>query len=134
MITGSTSGIGRGTANPFAAEGARVAVNGRRRDWGEKVVEEIKRSGGEAAYYQADVSQSQQVRDLVKFAIDTYGRLDILMNNAFANQLGSVVELAEEDWGGSIRKPKTTSVTTLATSGKPSPRAFAASTLWRKGW
>ncbi len=102
LITGSTSGIGRGTANLFAAEGARVVVNGRRRDWGEMVVGEIRRAGGEAVYYQADVSQSQQVRDLVRFAIDTYGRLDVLMNNAYANQPGSVVELAEEDWDRSM--------------------------------
>jgi NAD(P)-dependent dehydrogenase (short-subunit alcohol dehydrogenase family) len=102
LITGSTSGIGRGTANLFAAEGAKVVVNGRRRDWGERVVDEIRAAGGEAAYFQADLAESKAVRDLVGFAIDTYGRLDVLMNNAYWNQLGSALELSEEDWDHSI--------------------------------
>src|SRR5215217_5935965 len=102
LITGSTSGIGRGTANVFASEGAKVVVNGRRRDWGEMVVKEITDAGGEAVYYETDLSVSQNVRDLVRFAISTFGRLDVLMNNAYANELGTAVELAEEDWDRSL--------------------------------
>ena len=102
LITGSTSGIGRGTANRFAAAGARVVVNGRRADWGAMVVAEIERAGGEAVYYQSDLSEAQAVRDTVRFALDTYGRLDVLMNNAYANTLGTAVELAEADWDRSL--------------------------------
>ena len=102
LITGSTSGIGRATANLFAAEGARVVVTGRRRPQGELVVEEIRRAGGEATYYQADLGTSQAVRDLVRFAVGEYGRLDVLMNNAFANELGTAVELGEPEWDESL--------------------------------
>jgi NAD(P)-dependent dehydrogenase (short-subunit alcohol dehydrogenase family) len=102
LITGSTSGIGRATANLFASEGAKIIVNGRRRDWGEMVVQEITEAGGEAVYCEADLSVSQNVRDLVRFTISTYGRLDVLMNNAYANELGTAVELAEEDWDRSL--------------------------------
>lgn len=102
LVTGSTSGIGRGTAKLFAAEGARVVVNGRRRELGEMVVEEIRSAGGEAVYYEADLSQSQAVRDLVRFAISTYGRLDVLMNNAYSSQRATAVELTEQDWDRSM--------------------------------
>lgn len=98
LITGSTSGIGRATATLFAAEGARVVVNGRRRELGEAVVAEIKRAGGEAAYYQADVSRPEEVRSLVRFAVERYGRLDVLMNNALALGRGTAVELSEAEW------------------------------------
>ncbi len=102
LVTGSTSGIGRATANLFAREGARVVVTGRRRPRGEMVVQEIQRAGGEATYYQADLGTSQAVRDLVRFTIGSHGRLDVLMNNAFANELGTAVELAEEGWDQSL--------------------------------
>jgi NAD(P)-dependent dehydrogenase (short-subunit alcohol dehydrogenase family) len=98
IITGSTSGIGRATANLFAQEGARVAVSGRRENLGAMVVEEIRAAGGEAAFFQVDVAKSEQVEALVHFAADTYGRLDVLMNNAFSGKHGSVVEMDEADW------------------------------------
>ena len=98
LITGSTSGIGRATAKLFAANGARVVVNGRRRELGESLVEEIKAAGGEAVYLRADLIESQAVRDLVRAAVDTYGRLDVLMNNAYFAVMGTATELDERDW------------------------------------
>ncbi len=98
VITGSTSGIGRATAERFAQEGARVIVNGRRKGLGEEVVEGIRSRGGTAHYFQADVSEGDQLCDLVHFAVDTHGRLDILMNNAFSGKSASVVEMEEEAW------------------------------------
>lgn len=98
VITGSTSGIGRTTATLFAQEGARVVLNGRRRALGREVVEEIEAQGGVASYCYADVGKSDELRGLIQHAVDTYGRLDILMNNAWSGRLGSVLEIDEEEW------------------------------------
>lgn len=98
VVTGSTSGIGRASAELFAEEGARVVINGRRRALGEQVVAGILDRGGTASYYCADVSIGDQLRNLIGFAVDTYGQLDILMNNAYSGRFGTVVDLPEEDW------------------------------------
>ncbi len=105
LVTGSTSGIGRATAMLFAQEGAKVVVTGRRRELGEQVIGEIKSAGGEASYLQADLDQSQAARDLVRFTVDTYGRIDILVNNAMSRAVPwsssegvSLVDLKEKDW------------------------------------
>ncbi|MBC7237502.1 MAG: glucose 1-dehydrogenase [Chloroflexi bacterium] len=98
LITGSTSGIGRATAELFAREGAKVVVNGRREELGWRVVEGIRAAGGEATFYRADVTVSEELRGLVQHAVDTYGRLDVLMNNAWSSRLAPVLELSEEDW------------------------------------
>ena len=98
VITGSTSGIGRATAALFAAEGAQVVVNGRREELGATLVDEIRSAGGDAAYFRADVRQADEVEALVRFATETYGRLDILMNNAFSRTQGSVLEVDEAMW------------------------------------
>ena len=98
VVTGSTSGIGRASAELFAEEGAKLVINGRRRTLGEQVATGIEAQGGVASYFYADVSQGEQLRDLIRFAVDTYGRLDILMNNAYSGRFGSVVDLPETDW------------------------------------
>jgi NAD(P)-dependent dehydrogenase (short-subunit alcohol dehydrogenase family) len=102
IVTGSTSGIGRETARQFALQGAKVVVNGRRRELGESLVAEIKAVGGEAVYSDADLVESEAVRGLVRFAIATYGRLDVLMNNAYFYKHAKATELAEEDWDRSM--------------------------------
>jgi len=102
VITGSTSGIGRASAVLFAKEGARVVVNGRREELGEQVVEEIRAAGGTATFYHADISQKGVTQALVAYAVDTYGRLDIMMNNANAGRGGgSVVTMTEDTWEAS---------------------------------
>jgi dihydroanticapsin dehydrogenase len=98
VITGSTSGIGRATAELFAQEGARVVVNGRRKELGEQVVEGIRAAGGTASFFHADIGQSEQLQALIAYAVDTYGHLDILMNNAVSGRGGTVVEMKEEAW------------------------------------
>ena len=98
IVTGSTSGIGRETARQFALQGAKVVVNGRRRELGESLVAEIKEAGGEAIYSDADMFESEQVRGLVRLAIATYGRLDVLMNNAYTYRHAKAAEVTEEDW------------------------------------
>jgi NAD(P)-dependent dehydrogenase (short-subunit alcohol dehydrogenase family) len=98
LITGSTSGIGRATAVLFAQEGARIVVNGRRRDLGEQVAAEIRSEGGDATYFPADIGRSAELRALVQFVLDTYGRIDILVNNAWSGKVGTVLEVEEDEW------------------------------------
>jgi NAD(P)-dependent dehydrogenase (short-subunit alcohol dehydrogenase family) len=93
-------GIGRACAELFAAEGARVVINdeGSRPELGAAVVAAIRERGGQALYYRADVRDYDQVRAMVAFAIQQYGRLDILMNNAVTGENAGVVELEEAEW------------------------------------
>ncbi len=102
VVTGSTAGIGRGSAELFAEEGARVVVNGRRRELGQEVVLGIEAKGGEAVYCYADMAVSSDVEKLIRFALHSFGRIDVLMNNAYRVHNTSVVEQEEEDWDKAI--------------------------------
>ena len=82
LITGATSGIGRVTAERFAAQGAKVAFCGRRQALGREVEAGIGASGGEAFYVRADVRDEGEVKAFVDAAVARYGRLDIAVNNA----------------------------------------------------
>ena len=82
IITGAGTGIGEAIAHKFAKEGAKVVVNGLPDDPILDVVEAIKKYGGEAIAYGGDVSQETHAQDCVQVAIDTYRRLDVLVNNA----------------------------------------------------
>jgi NAD(P)-dependent dehydrogenase (short-subunit alcohol dehydrogenase family) len=82
VITGAGSGSGRETALLFAKEGARVVVADVNDEAGEKVVDELKSANGQAVYVHADVSKSADAESMVRTAEDTFGRLDILFNNA----------------------------------------------------
>lgn len=79
VITGSTSGIGAGTAKRLHEEGARVVISGRNRSKGEALASEL---GPNAAFCRTDVVKEEEVANLMAFAADRYGRLDILFNNA----------------------------------------------------
>lgn len=98
IITGSTSGIGRACAERFAEEGARVIINGFPSEREEEVAEGIRAAGGMACYCSADVRCEEELRHLIQSALDTYGRLDILMNNAAGGQSAAVVEQEARDW------------------------------------
>ena len=98
VITGSSSGIGRACATLFAAEGAKIVVNGFPEEAGRQVVKDIRAQGGLAAYHPADVRRSEDITQLIQFAVDTFGSVDILMNNAFCGESASVLEQEEDDW------------------------------------
>src|SRR5437879_201371 len=103
LVTGSTSGIGQAIAELFASEGARVVVTGRRREHGEGVLRAIRDAGGDASYVQADFEASDAVRATVRFTLETYGRIDVLINNARGRAVPwgegkTVVETTEDDW------------------------------------
>ena len=98
IITGAAHGIGRATAERFAAEGVRVAVADIQEDLGNQVVARIEASGGIARFVHTDVGVHDQVRRMVESTVDEWGRLDILVNNAYASARGTVVDVEEEDW------------------------------------
>jgi NAD(P)-dependent dehydrogenase (short-subunit alcohol dehydrogenase family) len=101
LVTGSTSGIGLAIAHLFSQEGARVVLSGRRRSLGEQAAQQIRNAGGEANYFEADFSKMEAVRDTVRFTLDRYGRLDILVNNTVSWKTARdmpITRLNEEDW------------------------------------
>ncbi|MEO0835889.1 MAG: SDR family oxidoreductase [Cyanobacteria bacterium J06642_3] len=82
LITGGGSGIGRSTALKFAAEGASVVIGNRNEKAGQETVDLIKQAGGKASFYQTNVTKLANVRELVKYTVDTYGGLHAAFNNA----------------------------------------------------
>jgi len=98
IITGSASGIGRATALLFAKEGAKVMVVDVNDEKGERTVEEIKATGGEAIFIHADVTQISDVKRMVHKTVETFGKLDILFNNAGMPSGKTAIELEEEEW------------------------------------
>jgi 3-oxoacyl-[acyl-carrier protein] reductase len=82
IVTGAGSGFGAGIATRFATEGARVVVNDLRRDAAERTVDAIARQGGRAVACVGDVSSDGDVARLVATAIDAFGGLDVVVNNA----------------------------------------------------
>lgn len=82
IITGAGTGIGEAIAHKFAKEGAKVIVNGLPDDPIQAVVDAIKQYGAEAVAYAGDISEESHAQNCVQTAIDTYGKLDVLVNNA----------------------------------------------------
>jgi len=104
LVTGASRGIGRATALALAAEGARVVVNYHARgDAAEQVVAEITAAGGQATARQADVGAFAEAEALVKFAVETYGDLHILVNNAGITRDGLILTMSEADWDDVLR-------------------------------
>ena len=100
IVTGSTSGIGIGIARLYAAEGAQVIVCGRRAERGQAVVDSIVAEGGKASFHTMDITDPASIEKLVEDTIETYGHIDILVNNAanVALKDGRVDELTIEMW------------------------------------
>jgi NAD(P)-dependent dehydrogenase (short-subunit alcohol dehydrogenase family) len=82
FITGATSGIGAVMAQRFAAQGASVVIAARREDKGRAVVDRIASAGGRAAFHRMDTAVEDEVRASIEFAVRTFGKLDVLVNNA----------------------------------------------------
>lgn len=90
VITGSTSGIGRGIADHFARLGARVVVHGRNVERGEAAVKAIKGDGGEAFFVAADLKDEASCRTLIATTVERYGQIDVLVNNAADTTRGTI--------------------------------------------
>src|SRR5579859_822502 len=98
LVTGSTSGIGRATAQALAARGARVLVSGRDEERGAKAVAAIRADGGQADFLPADLHDADSARDLARRAVQTGGRVDILVNNAGIGAFGPTDAISEQDF------------------------------------
>jgi NAD(P)-dependent dehydrogenase (short-subunit alcohol dehydrogenase family) len=98
LVTGGTSGIGKATAIEFARAGAKVVLSGRREKEGAQVVAEIKKLGGDAAFVRADVAKDADVKAMVKFTVDKFGRLDIAFNNAGVEWKGPLEQATEPEY------------------------------------
>ena len=98
LVTGGTSGIGKATAIEFARADAKVVLSGRREKEGAQVVAEIKKLGGDAAFVRADVAKDADVKAMVKFTVDKFGKLDIAFNNAGVEWVGPLDQATEADY------------------------------------
>jgi NAD(P)-dependent dehydrogenase (short-subunit alcohol dehydrogenase family) len=99
LITGASSGIGRATAEVFAARGAKVVLAARREHESATLTSEIESRGGRASFVVTDVAIAKDVERMVAHAIETFGRLDYAVNNAgIEGQLSGITDLPEEEW------------------------------------
>jgi 3-oxoacyl-[acyl-carrier protein] reductase len=99
VVTGSSRGIGKAIALEFGRCGANVVVNyNRSSDQADAVVAEIIASGGNAAAFKADVAEPIEAQNLVKFAIETFGDLHILVNNAGITRDNLIMMMSDSDW------------------------------------
>ncbi len=99
VVTGGSRGIGRAIALELARRGAKIVVNYHQSPEAAKaVVGEIQASGGQAAAFQANVAEAEAAQNLIKFAIETFGDLHILVNNAGITRDKLIMMMTEEDW------------------------------------
>ena len=105
LVTGSTKGIGRATAQRFAAEGAGVVVTGRSADLGASVAAGINDAGGDAIYAPVDLNREADIEAAVRASLEHFGKLSILVNNAGPLDLvgpgrgdRALHEIADSDW------------------------------------
>ncbi|WP_276353724.1 glucose 1-dehydrogenase [Cohnella caldifontis] len=99
IVTGASSGIGRGIAERFGQENMKVVVNYLDDpEEAERTAEQVRMAGGEAVIVQADVTSEDQVEDLVKAAVSTFGTLDVMVNNAGIESAAPTHELSLEEW------------------------------------
>ena len=98
VITGASSGIGAATALLLAERGSKVVLGARGSDRLQALADRIAASGGEAAYTYTDVKRREDLSNLVGLAIERYGKLDVLVNNAGVAPISLLDELRVEDW------------------------------------
>ncbi len=98
IVTGATSGIGKATALLFADEGADVVLTGRRAELGQRVVDEISQKGARGIFIQADHSQSEAASLVLEQTLASFGRVDILFNNAGIVTEGTAETTSDEIW------------------------------------
>ncbi|MBT2383934.1 3-oxoacyl-ACP reductase FabG [Streptomyces sp. ISL-11] len=98
LVTGATSGIGKEIAHRLAARGARVHICARGKDELEATVAELRGAGHEAEGATCDVSRPEQIREYVRTAVDRFGPVDVLVNNAGRSGGGATAEIPDELW------------------------------------
>jgi len=98
VVTGSTSGIGRGIAEHFGQLGSNIVVHGLDRADGLETVRRVKATGRDAEYFDGDLTSEEICRALIRFAVDRFGGLDILVNNAADTGRGDLEHMAVAKW------------------------------------
>ena len=102
VITGASSGLGEATARLLSAQGASVVLGARRFERLQTLAEELKQGGGKALAIPTDVIELDQVKRLVDTAVQTYGRIDVIINNAGLMPLSLLERLKVDDWNQMI--------------------------------
>jgi NADP-dependent 3-hydroxy acid dehydrogenase YdfG len=102
VITGASSGIGESTAKLLAEQGAKVVLGARRSKKIAAVVQEISASGGKAIGLTTDVTKRAEVEALIRKAVDSFGRVDVLVNNAGIMPVSPMVDLKVDEWDRQI--------------------------------
>lgn len=98
ILTGASSGIGESTALDLASNGAKVVLSARREDRLKQLHQKIKDAGGEASYQVTDVTSREQVKALADFTLNTYGKIDVIVNNAGLMPLSYLSKLKIDEW------------------------------------
>src|SRR6185503_3851192 len=98
VVTGSTSGIGRGIAEHFGQLGSDIVVHGRDRADGLETVRRVEAAGRDAEYFDGDLTSEEVCRALIRFAVERFGGLDILVNNAADTGRGDLEHIAAARW------------------------------------
>jgi NADP-dependent 3-hydroxy acid dehydrogenase YdfG len=102
VITGASSGLGESTARLLAAEGAKVVLGARRKDRIDAAVKEISAAGGKAIGFAVDVTKRAEVEALIKGAVDSFGRVDVIVNNAGIMPIAPISLLKVGEWDRQI--------------------------------
>ncbi|AYL96708.1 SDR family oxidoreductase [Mucilaginibacter celer] len=102
VITGASSGLGEATAKYLAKKGAMLVLGARREDNLKDIVNEITANGGKAVYQVTDVTRKDDVLALVDKAISTYGKLDVIINNAGIMPIAPMAEVRTDEWDSMI--------------------------------
>ncbi|MCQ6279540.1 SDR family oxidoreductase [Bacillus sp. EB600] len=98
VITGGSRGLGAEMAREFAASGADLVLASRNKESCESVASDVRKLGRKAVTVSCDVSSVSDIRNLFNRAMEEFGRVDVLVNNAGANVTKSAIEVSEEDW------------------------------------
>ena len=103
LVTGASKGIGRNIAEELAKQGHNVLLNYIKSEIeAEKIKEYLKKEGYSIEIFKADVSNRDEVREMIKFAMNRFSRIDVLINNAGISQIKEFTQITQEDWNEMI--------------------------------
>src|SRR6202789_4119616 len=128
IVTGASRGIGKAIAMRLADEGARVGLCARDGNLMETAVKQIESAGGRAAALEVDLRQMDAAKRVADFTIQTYGQIDIVVNNAGATKRGDFLELTDDDWADGFAL-KFFGAMRLTRAAWPELKAWAGSVL-----